>query len=163
MNNLQVQQQLDICAADLAQVTAIVTGLGIGSNIVPYLTKYALIRACGTIEQSFKTLIADYCATRSKKQVKRFLARRIRDCSANPSFDILCRFLGDFDDDWKSSFKGQLNNHPAGRQLRDSLQSLVDARNDFAHGGNPSASLTDVTKYFDDSRHVIEIMDSVVS
>jgi len=163
MNNSQVQQQLDDCAVDLAQVATIVTGLGIGSNIVPYLTKYAIIRACGVIEQSFKSVIADHCSHRSKKQVKQFLTRRIRDGSANPSFDNMCRFLGDFDDDWKSEFKAKLAHESNKSQLLTSLQSLVDARNDFAHGGNPSASLGDVTRYFTDARRVIELMDQVVS
>lgn len=39
------------------------------------------------------------------------------------------------------------------------LQSLVDARNDFAHGGNPSASIGDVIIYYQHSRTVIEKMD----
>jgi hypothetical protein len=163
MNNSQVQQQLDECAVDLVQVATIVTGLGIGSNIVPYLTKYALIRACGVIEQSFKAVIVDHCSRRSKKQVKQFLTRRIRDGSANPSFDNMCRFLGDFDDDWKCKFKEELALEPNKTQLMTSLQSLVDARNNFAHGGNPSASLGDVTRYFADARRIIEIMDQVVS
>lgn len=163
MNNAQVQHQLDDCGDDLVQVATIVTGLGLGSSIVPYLTKYAVIRACGAIEQAFKTVIADHCSKRSKKQVKQFLTRKIRDCSANPSFDNLCRFLKDFDDGWNSDFKAKLNSEPNKSQLKDSLQSLVDARNDFAHGGDPSASLRNITQYFADSRRMIEIMDDVVN
>ena len=162
MNNIQVLQQLDNCAADLTQVTTIVTGLGMSNNIVPYLTKYAVIRACGTIEQAFKTVIADYCERRSKKQVKQFLTRKVRDSSANPSYSTLCNFLGNFDEQWKLAFKAGVDGEINKGQLMDSLQSLVDARNDFAHGGNPSASLGDVNRYFVDSRRIIEIMDAVV-
>lgn len=162
MNNNQVQHQLDSCAADLTQVATIVTGMEIGNAIVPYLTKFAIIRACGAIEQAFKAVIADYCSNQSKKQVKQFLARKVRDSSANPSFSTLCRFLGDFDEQWKAAFKATLDQLPNKSQLIDSLQSLVDARNDFAHGGNPSASIGDVSRYFTDSRRVIEVMDQVI-
>ncbi|WP_428034831.1 HEPN domain-containing protein [Amphritea sp.] len=162
MNNTDVDQQLTICQTELASIQGIITGLGLTSNIVPYLTKYSVIRACGTIENAFKTVIADYIEHRSKKQVKRFISKRIREGSANPSFDMICRFLGEFDENWKSEFKTKLNMEPNKQSLTDSLQSLVDARNDFAHGGNPGASITDVITYFGNARRIIEIMDDVI-
>lgn len=163
MNNADVQLELTNCAAELAHVKTLVDGLGITSTIVPYLTKYAVIKACGSIELSFKAIIADYCSHRSKKQVKRFLTRRIREGSANPSFDNFCKFLLDFDEDWKKAFKAQIDLEPNKANLLTSLQSLVDARNDFAHGGNPSASITDVLVYFNHATRIVEIMDSVVA
>lgn len=162
MNNTDVEQQLNHCQTELTNIHSIITGLGLSSNIVPYLTKYSVIRACGSIESAFKTVIADYCEFRSKRQVKRFISKRIREGSANPSFDMICKFLGQFDDDWKSNFKIKLNLEPNKQALTDSLQSLVDARNDFAHGGSPGTSITDVITYFGNSRRIIEIMDEVV-
>ncbi len=44
-----------------------------------------------------------------------------------------------------------------------SLQSLVDARNDFSHGGNPTISLADVVSYYAHAKRIIEIMDAVVT
>ncbi len=163
MNNLDVDQDLDNCWTEINQVKTLVDGLGITSSNSPYLTKYALIRACGSVELSFKTIIADYCSHRSKKQIKRYLSRRIREGSANPSFENICKFLFDFDEDWKKNFKDQINLEPNKSNLLTSLQSLVDARNDFAHGGNPSATMSDVLTYFSHARRIIEIMDEVVS
>lgn len=162
MNNNDVQQDLDRCRTELDHVRTLVGGLGVTSNIVPYLTKYAVVRACGAIEMAFKSVIADYCEHRSKKQVKRFLARRVREGSANPSFDMICRLLHDFDEDWKTAFKTQVDAEVNKTHLLTSLQSLVDARNDFAHGGDPSSSLADVITYFEHARRIIEIMDRVV-
>jgi len=163
MNNADVQTQLNNCQTELSNIQSIITGLGLTSNIVPFLTKYSVIRACGTIELSFKTVIADYCEFRSKRQVKRFISKRIREGSANPSFDMICKFLSQFDEDWKNTFKSKLNLEPNKQALTNSLQSLVDARNDFAHGGNPGASINDVITYFVNSRRIIEIMDEVVN
>ena len=163
MNNTEVKDALDSCWADLSAVKLLIDGLGITSKIVPYLTKYAVIRACGSIEQAFKAVIADHCAYRSKKQVKRFLDKRVRSNSANPSYSKICEILHDFDADWKTSFKESVNAEPDKARLVTSLQSLVDARNDFAHGGNPSASIADVLSYFDDARQVIVKLDIVVA
>lgn len=162
MNNPEVAQVLSACDGELLHVQTIIASLGITSAVVPYLTKYAVVRACGSIETSFKAVIADYCSHRSKKQVKRFIDRRIRDGSANPTIDNMNRFLRDFDEDWLATFKTQLNAEPNKPALITSLQSLVDARNEFAHGGNPTTSLTDVVQYFDHAKRIIEIMDGVV-
>lgn len=162
MNNSDVLQQLDQCQTELNNIQGIIIGLGLTSNIVPYLNKYSVIKACGTIEMAFKTLIADYCEFRSKRQVKRFISKRIREGSANPSFDMICKFLGEFDEAWKNDFKDKLNLDPNKQGLKDTLQSLVDARNDFAHGGNPGTSISDVITYFTNSRRIIEIMDDVI-
>jgi len=162
MNNLEVEKMLIDCQVDLEQTNTIIAGLGLGSLIVPYLTKFAIIRACGTIEVVFKTIIADFCDKRSKKQVKFFISKKVRENSCNPSYDKICQVLSDFDEKWKEDFKTGMKKNVDYLILKTSLQSLVDARNDFAHGGNPSSSIKDVIRYFSDSRTVVEILDSVV-
>lgn len=77
--------------------------------------------------------------------------------------DNICKLLHDFDEDWKKDFKAQLDLEPNKANLLTSLQSLVDARNEFAHGGCPTATINDVVIYFDHAKRIIEIMDSVVS
>ncbi len=65
-------------------------------------------------------------------------------------------------EDWKREFKRKLDGEPNKQALKDSLQSLVDARNDFAHGGNPSSGISDVVTYYENSRRIIELMDKVI-
>lgn len=80
----------------------------------------------------------------------------------NPSYSNICKLLKDFDEDWLTEFKTSINNSSDKTTWMTSLQSLVDARNDFAHGGNPSASIGDVIIYYQHSRAVIEALDSNV-
>lgn len=162
MNNSEVQRLLDDCSAELSHVTGLITGLGVASNAAPYLTKYAIIRACGGIEQAFKSILCDFSSRRSKKQVKRFLGRRVRESSMNPSYENICRLLKDFDEEWYEEFKDHIKAAPDKSVWMTSLTSLVDARNEFAHGGNPSSSITDVISYFQNCRAVIEVLDAKV-
>lgn len=136
--------------------------VGVMSPVTPYLTKYAVIRACGAIEVSFKSLIADFCNRRSKKQVKRFIEMRIKKGPANPSQQNIMNILHQFDEDWKKTFKLNLKADPQRQQLLDSLQSLVDARNEFAHGGSPTLTIADVLQHFDHARKIVEHVDAVV-
>lgn len=163
MNNNSVDQELQECERELLQVEALINGLGPTSNICPYLTKYAIIRACGTIERAYKAVIADYCCYRSKPQVKCFIDRRVRQNSANPSYERILNILKDFDAQWKSQFQVLINGDPNKTALMTSLQSLVDARNDFAHGGDPGATIADTIQYFKDARSVIVHLDSIIS
>jgi len=162
MNNVEVQKLLEDCSMELSQVKTLIDSIGVASNIAPYLTKYSLIRACGSIEQAFKSILCDFCSHQSKKQIKRFLERRVRDSSMNPSYSNICKLLKDFDEDWWKQFKVSVDNLPDKDLRTTSLQSLVDARNDFAHGGHPSTSICDVMTYYQHSRAVIEVLDAHV-
>jgi RiboL-PSP-HEPN len=163
MNNTDVQKMLDDCDVDLKAVKSIIDSLGYSSNIVPYLNRYAIIKACGTVEVAFKSIIADHCSRRAKKQVKTYLSRKIKNSSSNPSFENICNLLGDFDKDWKKDFKDKLKACPNHSSLTTSIQSLVDARNEFAHGGSPSVTISDVISYFSDFREVLNILDSIIA
>jgi hypothetical protein len=162
MNNNSVKALLDECRIELSGLETLVNGLGLTSTASPYLSKYGLIKACGTVEQAFKSIVADKCSYRARVQVKNFLTKHVRNGSANPSFENICKLLAVFDGDWKSAFKNNLNGTANAASLKTSLQSLVDARNEFAHGGNPRVAIRDVCKYFDDARKVIESLDAVV-
>lgn len=162
MNNPDVDLLLGQCRAELTHVQDSINTLGLTSPVAPYLTKYAVIRACGVVEVSFKALIADFCNKRSKKQVKRYIALKITRSSANPSHNKIVEMLDQFDENWKKTYKSNIGTDPDKNHLLDSLQSLVDARNEFAHGGNPTLSINDVIKHFDHARKVLEHVDLAV-
>lgn len=163
MNNAEVLRLLDDCRDELDRVELIINGLGPASNIVPYLNKYAVIKACGIVEVAYKSIMADYCDRRSKPQVKSFLKKHVRDSSKNPNYSNICTLLKEFDVNWNSEFRNRVNVHPDRTRITTSIESLVDARNEFAHGGNPTLTVSDVISYFSDFRVVIEIIDDIVS
>lgn len=163
MNNMNVDLQLKQCRTELDDVYKTISGAGLMSPSAPYLTKYAVIRACGTIEVSFKSLVADFCSKTSNAQIKRFIHLKIRKGSANPSQKNIMDTLNLFDETWKTRFKSNLKADPDKQKLLASLQSLVDARNEFAHGGNPTLSITDVVRHFDHARRIVEHVDTVIA
>jgi len=163
MNNADVDLQLTQCRTELDHVQTSITTVGVLSPVAPYLTKYAVIRACGTIEVSFKALVADFCSNRSNAQVKRFIHMKIRMGSANPSQENIMSTLNLFDETWKKKLKSNLKSDPDKQKLLASLQSLVDARNEFAHGGSPTLSIADVLQHFDHARRIVEHVDTVIA
>lgn len=162
MNNTAVQAELTSCAQELAHVQSLVAAQGLSGQAAPYLTKYAVVRGCGAIETAFKAVIADFCSYGGKAQVKHFINRRVREGSANPSLHMIQKFMADFDPSWTPAFEALLKQEANRQQLTMSLKSLVNARNDFAHGGNPTVTINDVVQYFQHSVRIIEILDTIV-
>jgi hypothetical protein len=162
MNNVTVANALMRCRNELLELRDFIHNLSLGDKIILYLARYAVIRACGTIEFSYKNIIADFCESRSIIQIRNFLSKNIRSSPSNPSYSNICSMLKQFDDSWLSQFKQSINNDANKERLQTSLQSLVDARNEFAHGGNPHVSIDDIIDYFDDSQQILSYIDQIV-
>lgn len=163
MNNQSVKQILDDTFDDLSNALAIVTSNGATSPEVPYINKYSVIKACGAIEISFKALVTDCCNYKAKQQIKNYINTKVKEGSMNPSYSNICGLLKSFDTNWNESFKKMINLHPDKNQILTSLDSLVASRNEFAHGGNPTASIVDSIRYYTEAIKMIEILDIILT
>lgn len=161
MKNISAKESIDSCKDELKKIEKLIDGMGKMSNPVPFLTKYAIIKSCGTIEYCFKTIISDVHVNQTN-QIKNFIDKMFRNSSINPSKENICRSLERFDDSWNEQFKIQLKARKDSKKIEDSLKSLNSARNTFAHGGQPSASFENVMDYFLDSVEIIKIIDNIV-
>ena len=161
MNNQDAQENIDKCLEELQRIYHLVEGHGT-SPIVPYLTNYSVVRACGTIEFCFKTIISDSLSGHSS-QIANYIDNTIRNSSMNPSRDNICRTLKKFDENWNLEFNNQLNDHEHSERLKLSLNSLNSSRNSFAHGDSVSSSFEDIRNYFNDSVTIIKMLDSIVN
>lgn len=162
MNNQNAQNSIDSCIEELQRIDTLIENLlGHTSPIIPYLTKYSIVRACGTIEYCFKTIIADLHT--GSPQVMNYIDNTIRSSSLNPSISNICSTLNKFDKNWKASFTKKIGLHEHPQKLRDSIESLNNARNSFAHGGTPMSSFENVRDYFNDTVLIITMLDEVVN
>lgn len=162
MKNLSVQSSLSDCESELVQLEDAMRLLGHTSPIGMYLTRYAIIKGCGTIELAFKSLVADHAESMQSQQVKNFLQSKVRESSMNPNENNILQLLKSFDPKWATDFASELNNLSDKARKKQSLKSLVEARNLFAHGGNPTASIGQVKAYFCDSRDIMMVVDKVI-
>ncbi|MDY0202294.1 MAG: HEPN domain-containing protein [Tenuifilaceae bacterium] len=163
MNNSNAKDSIKGCKQELERIRAIIKKMGSASSPVSYLTKYAIIKTCGTIELCFKTIISDSCVEGQSQQIKNYIDKTFRNSSMNPNKDNMLKALNLFDKSWNTKFKERLKSLEHKERILDSLNSLNEARNTFAHGGNPSTSFENVNDYFMDSVKIIEIIDKIVS
>lgn len=161
MNNTEVQGILQSCREELQNINSLIVGLG-GGAVPEYIQRYAVIRATGTIETGFKTIIADKVDEGSHVQVKNFIEKKIRNSSCNPRLGQIESMLCEFDQRWKTKFDEllALEDRPG---LKGALTELVNARNGFAHGGVTSLNIQTTIEHFESGIKVLNILDSVVN
>lgn len=162
MNNSDVFQILRECGEELDNIRALLKGFGDAAHPTPYIKKYAVIRATGAIEIGFKQIIADKVDNECNSQAKNFIKKKVRESSFNPRLGMIESMLVDFDQRWNEKFDEllALEDKPA---LKGALTELVNARNEFAHGGNPDLDIEKTISHFENGCKVLKILDEVVN
>ncbi|MDF9824462.1 hypothetical protein M2475_000820 [Breznakia sp. PF5-3] len=126
-----------------------------------YLISYAVVRACGTIETVYKKLVHDFLTDGAKPETGQYLSKIIIDSSSNPKTGNIEKMLTDINSKLCNDFKSRISN-----QEKSDLNSLVQNRNDFAHGRTVTISIEIVIKYFASSKKIIvdlkETLDKIV-
>lgn len=160
ISNLNAKIAIDDCNAELLRITGIIEGIGSTSPLSGYLTKYSLIRICGTLEICYKTIIADFYENISP-QLGHFIGFHLRDASMNPTYENICQALKRFDDSKNHDFKVVVNALEHSEQLIEAFKVLNRERNNVAHGNNSNLSFNDMKSRFLDASKIIEALDSV--
>lgn len=130
-------------------------------EMVRFLQRYAIIKACGTIEYVVKNMIADRVSASCSPELQNYISVKVRDSSTNPSTGNISTLLGEFStSDWKKDFDAKLSSH---LEEKASLNSLVQLRNDFAHGKSPAIGINSIIKYFEHARVIVELVDETIT
>lgn len=157
-----LQQLISDCSSELSDISQRIAGLSPLDNLKLYLTNYALIKACGTIEFTYKAIVADFFDQFASPQIETYLEKTIRKASSSALYSNMCDMLGKFDGAWTSNFKQTVEANPDKQRLISSVSSLVNNRHSFAHGLNPTATFSDIHQYFKDGIILIQIFDTIV-
>ena len=122
-----------------------------------YLISYAVVKASGTVEVIFKNIIYNYLIIGANEKTKWYLEKVIIDSSCNPGTGNMSSMLQNISSEWKTLFDEQVKQSGE----KDKLNSLVQLRNDFAHGDSISVSIDTVIRYFDSAVKILNILDNI--
>lgn len=124
-----------------------------------YLISYSVIKSSGSIEVVFKQIIYDYLTNGVEEKTATYLEKMILDSSCNPNTGNMSNMLQNICVEWKKRFDTEVKS--SGK--KDKINSLVQLRNDFAHGDNITVSIDTVITYYEAAKEILYILDSVVS
>lgn len=145
-------QILDNCDSELNEIKEWIKSNPVDSKI-RYLNAYAVVRCSGAIELALKKMIYDWLSENAKDDAKTYLGKMIVDSSSNPSTGIMNRFLEYFNQNKKNRFDKVLKDS---LQDKANLNSLVQWRNDVAHGRSISSSINTVYSCFVSGKTILE-------
>lgn len=157
-----LQDKLAECMAELNEIDSIIKILSPFSKEIQYLTRYAIIRASGTAEIVYRSIVADYFSKFSDCRIDKYIDLTVRSGSMSAKYEIMVKLLGKFDDKWAQDFKSLVKSNPEGQKIIDASNSLVSNRHAFAHGHPTSATFTNIKEYYEDVMKLIDIFDRVV-
>ncbi len=150
-------RKISDCETEIQQIKNWINHNPLDSN-VRFLTAYAVMKACGTIEIVLKSEIYEYLATRTKNETKTYLNNAIVEASFNPSTGKIQSLIEQFSSVMAQQFKNSIN----GSNEKVDLNALVHLRNDIAHGRTISISITTVERYFLSGKKILEYVDSML-
>lgn len=156
MNGSYLQILRD-CEIEICNIQQWITDNSLNSN-VRYLTSYAVIKACGTIEYVLKQIIYDHLSNGANEEAKAYFNKNIIEASFNPSPGQIYKLLEKINGTWRKGFESEIR----GTNQKGQLQSLVDLRNSFAHGSVITASINDVGNYFGAGMWVLQKLEEVM-
>lgn len=162
MNNANAQQAIDDCTDELQKIKSHINQLGSTSSINSFLTRYSLIKICGTLEICYKTIIADYYE-KSAPHLGQFICHHLRDASMNANYNNICTAVERFDSKKADQFKAQVNLLSNRDKAIRSLSELNRERNNFAHGLPTSISFIDLNDKFNESICILNELDMVMT
>ena len=161
MHNEEVNLSIEDCRQEMTRLKALIAMVGAMSPVSNFLTKYAAVRCCGTLEQGYKSIIADYYEQFSDQLVS-FISTHVRESSKNPSLANICTILNAFDEDKCKLFKEKLQQLESGSMVKQSLDSINKVRNNVAHGIDISMSFSEIVEHFERALKILECLDSVL-
>ncbi|MBN2640350.1 MAG: hypothetical protein JXR78_01715 [Victivallales bacterium] len=162
MRNINADSLVSVCNSEIQKIRHFKETNGSTNTMMASLTKYSVIKCCGTIEQCFKTIITDSFNGCLPQQAERYIEKVFRNSSMNPSFDNIMQTLKQFDEVWASQFKNAINGLSNKDIIKASLKSLNENRNKFAHGESVDISFDAVVSSYNHSLQIIEMLDNVI-
>ena len=160
MNNTDVDRILQDCDAELTSIGNAMSNSSF-APINQYLTMYALIKSCSTVERGYKKIVADYYKLRCP-DVASYLENKVMNSSTNPTYESICKLIKDFNDQAEATFKQNMQALANYNKIVAQLGSLVTNRNNFAHGQTVTCSFTDIVDYYTCAKEVLICMDNII-
>jgi len=158
----ELQNLIQECTTELNDISSRISKLPPLDKARLYLTNYALIKSCGTVEFVYRSIVADFFDKSSLSQIHTYIDKTVRSGSMSATYDNMSKLLGKFDDNWKKTFVNLVKQSTDKQKIIDSSNSLVNNRHLFAHGKAPTASFSDILQYYQDTLELINMLDAVV-
>jgi len=155
--NGEIQDILDECDSELKTISSWIEKNKLDTK-VRFLVQYAVIKVCGSIERAFKIMIYTKLTDNCPEETKIFLQKQILDSPVNPSTGKIQKMFENINSKWSKTFLETVKEIDKGN-----LNSLVNLRNEIAHGANITSTISTVVDYYNSGKYVLSVIAGILT
>ncbi len=122
-------------------------------EVFSLLTRYLCILVSGYIEASVRDIVCGYVQVTSHKNVANFVANRLKHLT-NLKMENILQLIGSFNPVWRVSVEKAVD-----EELRDAINSVVNNRNNIAHGVDVNLRFSEINDYYAKTVKVMKILE----
>ena len=116
--------------------------ISLDAELQSQLARFLCVLASGFIEQATISILEEYVRRRSHARVQRFAAHHLSRFQ-NAKFEDVLTLVGRFDPSWRTHLEKSVE-----EEVKSSLDSIVNNRNQIAHGKQVNISLGTFSEYY---------------
>ena len=117
------------------------------------LEKFACVLVCGYIEVSIREILQEYTRTRASVEVGKYVNSQL-EWFRNPNMERILQLVGAFSEEWRESLESETQG-----RIKLQVDSLVNHRNQIAHGRDVRISHTKLKEYYQSAQAVVELVE----
>jgi RiboL-PSP-HEPN len=118
-------------------------------------SRYLCVLVSGYIEVAMRSLCAEYARRRGNSHIHRFVQSHLQQFQ-NPKSGKVLDLLGSFSIEWRQELEAKIEG-----ELKDSVDSIVNNKNNIAHGENTGISYVTVREYYRNVQKFIDVVESL--
>ncbi len=115
-------------------------------------SRYLCVLAAGYLETAVCEIYVDY-AKHAPPNVRKFVESHLRRFQ-NPNMEKILQLTGAFSTEWADSLQVE-----AEGQLKDAVDSIVNLRNQIAHGKDSGISFSQIKSYYAAGKRLVAVID----
>jgi len=116
--------------------------------------RYLCVMVAGLIENGLKEIISEYINSKTHKPIANYSISYLTKFQ-NPKAEKVMELIGLFKAEWRHDLEAYLNNE--GR--KDAIDSIMNNRNQIAHGKDVGITVVSVKNYLDKVISVLEFIE----
>jgi hypothetical protein len=126
------------------------------TELQAYWTQFLCVRASGFIENSIRNIFGEYARTHADTYVANYVRREL-DSFQNAKSDKILQLTSTFNPEWRTQLEVYIKD-----KRKDAIDSIVNNRNQIAHGRSVGISYHILNDYFRSSVEVVEYIDQLL-
>lgn len=155
MTSIDAQILLDTIDHTISDFNSFVNASNLEKS---YFAKYLVVYISGIYEEVIETIINETVVKSTQSnELRSYVRKTLKYKFQNPSLDNIKKLIKDFENPlWNSAVCS------IPKQQSDAIDSINRNKNAIAHGSAVTITLSDVVKYYQDSRPIILLIDSLL-